>query len=323
MNGVFAAGPLRINLAADDSQQYEDVVNFLARYDVAWKDACVSVNVCVSHSAGRVQKTEGNFLKLSRMNVDAKPSGLYAASASGCSAVYSTEENRWDILVAPQKSQAFWEIPNDIDDLLMLVLTTGWRAAGWVPIHAGAISRDETCALVCATSGGGKTTLVSAMVRQGWSTLGDDKLLLRSTEESPMVRALSRIFHLDPQIEQWFPEARRLDAYPSVSPLSEKRRVPASDLWPGCVVNEAHPTHLVLLSRLERINVMRITALSASELLSTMLSQIVIPKEPRDANLILTTVANTTRHVKGLQVEIAGSAYLRPDGLQSLMEAFV
>jgi hypothetical protein len=203
----------------------------------------------------------------------------------------------------------------------MLVLTTGWRAAGWVPIHAGAVSRDETCALVCATSGGGKTTLVSAMVRQGWSTLGDDKLLLRSTGDGTIVRAVSRIFHLDPQVGKWFPEVQDLKKYPAVSSLSEKRRVPVGDLWPGTVANEGHPTHFVMLRRSQQEGVMRIRPLSGTDLLSTILTQIVIPKDQYDANFILTTAANTSRHVKGLEIEIDGLAYLRPNGLLSLEEA--
>ena len=287
---------------------------------MAWKNPCISVTVCVSRSDDFAKRIEGTFLNLSRMNVDSRPPGLYASCASGCYATYSVEESRWDIFVPPSQGRAPWEIANDIEDLLMLVLTIGWRAAGWVPIHAGAISRDETCALVCATSGGGKTTLVSAMVRQGWLTLGDDKLLLRSGSEGPVVRAVSHIFHLDPQIGEWFPEVHDLDRYPTVL-LSEKRRVPVGSLWPGNVASEAHPTHLVMLRRPQQEGVMRIAALSGSDLLSTILGQIVIPKDRDDGNFILTTAANTSRHVKGLEVEIDGSAYLRPNGLLPLREA--
>jgi hypothetical protein len=321
LGNVFSAGPLSIKLVAEDIRQYEDAASFLGRYDVVWKNPCVSVTVCVSRSADCAKRVEGNFLNLSRMNVDSRPPGLYASCTSGCYATYSAEQSRWDIFVPPSQGRALWEIPNDIEDLLMLVLTTGWRAAGWVPIHAGAISRDETCALVCATSGGGKTTLVSAMVREGWLTLGDDKLLLRSTSEGPVVRAVSHIFHLDPLIGKWFPEVHDLDRYPAVSPLSQKRRVPVGNLWSGNVASEARPTHLVMVRRPQREGVMRIAPLGGRDLLSTILGQIVIPKDRDEGNFILTTAADTSRHVKGLEVEIDGSAYLRPNGLLPLKEA--
>jgi hypothetical protein len=320
MSSAFSAGPLNINLMTDDSTQYDVVARFFASYDVPWKDRCASITIRVSNSLDRAKKIEGTFLNLARMDVDSRGPGLYAACTSGCSAIYSSEENRWDIFVAPSEGQATWEVPSDMDDLLMLVLTTGWRAAGWVPIHAGAITRDRTCALVCATSGGGKTTFVSAMVRQGWAALGDDKLLLRSTGDELTVRALSHTFNLDPRIKRWFPEAQGLESYPAVSPFSEKRRVPVCNLWPGKEADEARPTHLIRLGRSPEEKAIRIAPLSESSLLSTLLSQIVIPRRKLDAKLILTTAATTSKHIKGLRLEIGGLVYREPNGLHPLME---
>ena len=83
-------------------------------------------------------------------------------------------------MLVPRSSSDPWVL-TDIESLLSLVLTEGWRAEGWIPLHAAAVVRFDTCALICAESGGGKTSLTAALVREGWQTLGDDKLLLRIT----------------------------------------------------------------------------------------------------------------------------------------------
>jgi hypothetical protein len=76
-----------------------------------------------------------------------------------------------------------------------------------------------------------------------------------------------------------------------------------------------------MLRRPHQEGVVRIAPLSGSDLLSTILGQIVIPKDRDDGNFILTTAADTSRHVKGLEAEIDGLAYLRPNGLLPLGEA--
>lgn len=311
---------MNIHLTADDFTHYNAVASFFARYDVPWKDPYISITLHVRKSTDRANGIEGTYLNLARMNVAAKPFGLYATCTSGCSAIYSLKKNRWDIFIPPIEGQGAWETLSDLDDILMLVLTTGWRTAGWIPVHAGAVTRDETCALVCATSGGGKTTLVSAMVRKGWSTLGDDKILLRSTQDGPTIRALSHIFHLDPPIKRWFPEAKGLENYPAVSPLSDKRRVPVRDLWPEKVVAEARPTHLVQLAQSQQEGILKVYSLSGSDLLSALLSQIAIPRDQQEAKRILTAAVTVAKNLKGLAVELHGLVYRRPDGLRPLMD---
>ncbi len=75
----------------------------------------------------------------------------------------------------------------EIEDLLSLVLTTGWRRAGWVPLHGGGLVRDGRGLLCVATSGGGKTTFTVSLIRRGWRALGDDKVLLATAAGAPRV----------------------------------------------------------------------------------------------------------------------------------------
>ena len=100
------------------------------------------------------------------------------------------------------------------------MLTTGWRRAGWVPLHAAGLvapssgtsdDRDRHGVIVCAMGGGGKTTFTVAMVRRGWRSLGDDKLLLRSTDfgsvtEALIVASIKQILNVDPAAAALFPE---------------------------------------------------------------------------------------------------------------------
>ena len=65
----------------------------------------------------------------------------------------------------------------EIEQQLVLLLARAWAGQGWTPLHAGSLipPGKTDCVLVCAPSGAGKTTLIAALLRRGWRTLGDDK----------------------------------------------------------------------------------------------------------------------------------------------------
>jgi hypothetical protein len=74
-------------------------------------------------------------------------------------------------------------------DLLAAPLSAHWRASGFYPLHAAAVSFDRTAALIVGESGAGKTTMALALSEGGGRWRADDKLLL-DTESGP-VRAVS------------------------------------------------------------------------------------------------------------------------------------
>lgn len=84
-----------------------------------------------------------------------------------------------------------WSRPNLI--LLYGVLTI-LRFRGVFALHAAAATYGENGCLLVASSGSGKSTTVLTLVRQGWSFVSDDSVLLRSTEgvvwASPLRRDL-------------------------------------------------------------------------------------------------------------------------------------
>ncbi|MFZ1416513.1 MAG: hypothetical protein WAS73_18345, partial [Defluviicoccus sp.] len=92
------------------------------------------------------------------MHVDRVEGRVSASCRSGAFLTSDAERVAWTLSV-PQESPSGEAVPEDVEDLVGLVLVTAWRDLNTVALHAGSISRNGTCALLCATSGGGKTTL--------------------------------------------------------------------------------------------------------------------------------------------------------------------
>jgi hypothetical protein len=252
------------------------------------------------------------------MQVDHTSDGLYASTDSGATGtcIFDDRGERWEIYVPEGTLSALGLI--DIEDLVGLVLTTGWRRNGFVPIHAAAVqSKDGRCAMICATSGGGKTTFTAALVRNGWKTLGDDKILLKHDENGPRIYALVHVFNLHPQTRAWFPEVGNLEFLPKYSVWSEKRRVYINTVWPGAGVQAATPTHIVQLDRREGRMGMSIMRLSSAEALPTLLRQTVLPTDSNLAKHILSTVAATARVLSAVRLEVGTDAYQRPNCVET------
>src|SRR5205085_5151140 len=137
-------------------------------------------------------------LTCARMSVDSTDDGLHVATENGAFAIgtFADQGECWSIEARPELLRG--DPRNyllDVEDIVELALTTGWRRAGWVPMHAATVVRDGTCAFLCAQSGGGKTTLTASLVRRGWRAVGDDKGLLQCRDDgSPVVKALQHSF---------------------------------------------------------------------------------------------------------------------------------
>ncbi|MDQ6824961.1 MAG: hypothetical protein M3007_05795, partial [Candidatus Eremiobacteraeota bacterium] len=166
-----------------------------------------------------------------------------------------------------------------------------------------------TCALLCAASGGGKSTLTAAMMRQGWNSLGDDKLLLRINDGKSEVAALLHTFNLHPKTSQWFPEVGELERLPTYSIWTEKRKVRMSDIWPGRIATQGSPTHLVLLDRKVEFTGIEVDPLPPAEIFSTLLRQVVIPKDRVSAGAIVSAILTTAKTLRGVRVRIGKDAY--------------
>jgi hypothetical protein len=281
----------------------------LSVYDVTWEEPHLPVRIVAEESDEPTGMVEGNYLNCARMNVDITSAGLHATCLSGSSASFSPESDQWNLSVV-RAGLLDWEISWDMDDLLSLVLTNGWRCSGFVPIHAGAVAKDRFCAILCAPSGAGKTTLVTALIRRGWRTLGDDKLLLRlNLSQGSELLALVHSFNLDPIVRKWFPELANIKAFPADSPLDQKRRVRIDDIWPGRTIRSSSPTHLLEIGVRDNLGSVKVTSIKESDILSVLLHQTAIPKDLRTANQIVSILAPIAIYLKGFRVEMGRDAY--------------
>lgn len=313
---TFPCGPVAVTLLSENPTLRNMASKPLLEYDVKWNDPHLRVQVTILEAQTKSPVLQGNYLNCARMNVDATPNGLTAASQSGSSCTSSQGLDQW--LVSVPLDIPRIDCATDIEDFIGLVLSTSWRRAGWVPTHAGAVANESCCAVLCAPTMAGKSTLVAAMARRDWRVLGDDKLLLRVGNAGPELAALAHGLNLDPKTREWFPEVGDLCLLPRQSFYSEKRRVHVDDFWPKKGIRTGRPTHLLQIARSEQTGEVKVWLLQSGDVLSTLLRQIVIPNNVAIADKILSVVVETAKCLKGLGVEIGDDAYFDPDCLAPL-----
>jgi hypothetical protein len=320
---AYFCGPLRVTVDAESRILHAKVLESLTLYDRRWPVHDHSVEIRIRSSAGAVtEPAAGNFLRCARITVDVAESGLHATTLCGArSRVWQTDTtDRWDIDV-PANLIGTSNL-EDVEELIILALTTGWRSAGWVPVHAAAVTDGNRCAVICAPSGGGKSTLSAAFVRRGWRTVGDDKLLLRVVDGRSQVASLQRTFNLHPSTSAWFPEVGDLERLPRYSTWTAKRKVKIESIWPEPAADGAHPTHLLRVRRAPESGGITHAPLGPREILTTLLRQVAIPGDRSTASHILSAIAPTARGMRGLDVVVGENAYSRPDALDALIGAF-
>ncbi|HEY9181405.1 MAG TPA: hypothetical protein VIO32_11850, partial [Candidatus Baltobacteraceae bacterium] len=204
LRAAGACGPLSIDVQAGDETLLAVTESYFALYSTPWPHHSRSVEVDISRGAS-AGLANGTFLTCAHMTVDRTPAGYFADTQYGF-AVHGEcgkHEDTWTVRVPHETVFGEPQI-GDMEDVFSLICTAGWRAEGYVPLHAGAIVKNGVCALLCAASGGGKSTLVTAMVLGGWRTLGDDKILLRHEDRVPVARSLLQTFNLEPSTQRWF-----------------------------------------------------------------------------------------------------------------------
>jgi hypothetical protein len=313
-NRQFICGPLLVTLQTETPQLLERATVPLSLYNVTWPEPFHAVNISITGNGGISPPAEGCFMTCARMTVDETESGLYASCHSGSTCHYQTVERRWTIAIPHGHSDS--QIREDLVDFLNLALTESWRGLGWVPVHAASIMGDKSCALLCATAGGGKSTLTASMIRRGWKTLGDDKLLLRRNDEGTAdVAALLHNFNLHPRTRDWFPEIGDLTGLPPYSPWTEKRKVSIESIWPGTTATGSRPTHLIEVARQPGTRGLRLSPLPQAQVLPLLMRQTVIPRHRVWAGQILATLAAAAARLQGWRIEIGDDSYERQDYL--------
>lgn len=318
----FYCGPLEVTVRARSDGLARKIAETLELYDLRWDGPYRPVSIIARQSNLPDARARGDFLRCGRMLVDRTAHGLHATTTSGARARarFSEDGERWHVAVSDALVEA--GKLEEIEDILSLVLTTGWRREGWTPVHAAAVVKNGLCAIFCAPTGGGKTTLTAAFVRRGWQVLGDDKLLLRLRDGAPEIAALLHTFNLHPRTRDWFPEVGDLERLPRYSVWTEKRKVSASSIWSHAPCLRARPSVLVALRRQDSSHGPVARPMEVRDTLATLLRQTVIPSDPATARPIVATVAGAASRLRGVVVEIATDAYRHPSMLDEL-EAIV
>jgi hypothetical protein len=313
-------GPLDVEVHGGPPALDAKVAEALHLFDHRWSSSTRRVSVSLDVADAPTPVRPG-YLSCVRMDVDAPAADvLVATTLVGAAATghLGADRDEWTI-TAPAGAIAA-ETLEDVEDLVGLALTTGWRRAGFVPVHAaGVVGPDGSCALLCAPSGGGKSTMTAALVRRGWRTLGDDKLLAHVGDDGTAhVEALLHTFNLDPATRGWFPEVGDLDRLPTYSAWTNKRKVPVGSVWDDATAHEGVPSRVVSLHRSGPPGGCVAVPLPARDVLATLLRQTVIPTDTAVARSIVAVAAACSRQVVGLEVEVGVDAHGDPTTLDEL-----
>ncbi len=127
------------------------------------------------------------------------------------------------------------------------------RARGRYLVHAYAVVDPRRDAwLLAGDSGSGKSTLAWVLVRQGWSLLGDDGVLIEDTDGGIVARAWRDPLRVSLGLARRFPELNELA--PRVAPRDARARVPVERE----VMRQAPVRTILFLERSERDRVLRV-----------------------------------------------------------------
>jgi hypothetical protein len=319
---VASAGPLRIRFAAPPGPVHDVIAANLALYTVPWPQLNMrAVELSCTVTDRPEADARGDYMVCAQMLVDATTDGLRATTThgGGIRARFTDAADEWSMSLVPELLSG--EFPVDVEDMLSLVLTTGWRRARWVPVHAGGLTDGRRGLLVCAGSGGGKTTFTLAMVRRGWRTLGDDKLLLAMDGPAGHVNAIKHVLNVDPAVARWFPEVGDLSAVPQYSAWTLKRRVALADLWPSAAATEMTASSLLVIERRTDARGVAVAPISTPDAISALLHQSVIPTDPRVARPITRALATLGQRVSAFRVTVGDDAYADHEALTVVEDA--
>jgi hypothetical protein len=317
-----ACGPLSIAVRASDDELLRVARSYLELFGPRWNGAQRHIDVQLTR-ASVAALASATYLSCGRMRVDRRGDHYLAATRCGFVALGACSDGRGDRWIVAVPPQTIFDEPEigEIEDIFSLICTLAWRAEGWIAVHAGAVVKGAACALLCAASGGGKSTLTAALVQNGWKTLGDDKLLLRSEHRVPVLASMLQTFNLDPATRRWL-DVGDIESLPRYSAWTQKRRIHVNTIGENRAVPRATPTHLFVLRRTRHIDGVRATRMQSRDVLPALLRQIVIPSDRQAASEILETAICCARSLRGLYLEIGDDAYAK-DGWLAAIEGAV
>jgi hypothetical protein len=309
---------LNVEVHADDALLEEFARHYLELFSYKWTGDSRQVTVYLRRTRD-ANRANGSYLQCGQMYVD-RTGDSYVASTRFGIVARGSGAGRWTVAVPEAIDLGEPQLGN-LEDVFSLVCSVEWRAQGWIPVHAAAAIGAAGCTLLCAPSGGGKSTLTAALLLAGWASLGDDKLLLRAGSDGATVRPLLRTMNLDPQTQQWFP-IRGIDTLPRYSAWTDKRRVHMSALTNRATPAQARPRALVVLRRVPELRGLRAAPIPRAETLPALLRQIVLPRNAAHARETLRAAAACASGIeRAIHLEVGDGAYADPHWLAALEAA--
>ena len=185
--------------------------------------------------------------------------------------------------------------------LLVSALHVLLRPHGLYPLHAAALGRGGAGVLLVADSDCGKSTLAYSLVREGWSALSDDTILLSEEDEAIDAVPFRRHFGLDTVAAGFFPE---LASGPRL-PLAEEDKwvVDVDRRFPGQISDRLRP-EIIVLPEITDADESSIVAVGVTDAHHALVRQSTLPYwEPDAAKKQLGALARLvgqTRHYRFL-----------------------
>jgi hypothetical protein len=320
---TYDCGPVLLKISFADPALGEALHGLLSQYDAPWPAPKLFIQVTVGRSdvPSNVNESSGAYFRSYLLRVERRGDRLVSLSQNGTRMRFNFLTGEADISVPFHFD---WPaIVEETEQQLVFLLARTWAQAGWTPLHAGSLlpPGENRCVLLCAPSGVGKTTLIAALLRRGWRTLGDDKTLLQVEGNGVVARALARRFHLHPASARWFPELGDFDDCPHYSRWTDKRVVRIEQAWPGRLIDSARPAAVVQLERIT--NGLEIEALDRMKTLYTLLRQVAIPSDPEHARPLVDCIGRLAVSVNSALVKIGDGIYDDPAAISRLENLLV
>lgn len=158
------------------------------------------------------------------------------------------------------------ELLADVVLALFLLL----RPHRFFPLHAAALARNGEGVLFAAESDTGKSTTAYNLVRQGWTYLSDDSVLLRPRDETVEAIAFRRHFGMDPDARERFPEIA--EHWSAQLTDVDKRCVALDALYPDQSAERCVP-RLLIFPELVDEAASRLVPLRSSDALLRLIAQ--------------------------------------------------
>lgn len=145
------------------------------------------------------------------------------------------------------------------------------RSCGWFPLHAAGLAHDGRGALLVARSGSGKSTATLNLIREGWTYLSDDTVLLHSEGDPVRAWSFRRNLCVDPDAAGHFPELSGHE-WPSSLSDTAKWQVDVDRIYPGQSAATCTPRLVVLPEIVDAPN-SRVEPVDAKSVLGQLIDQ--------------------------------------------------